>query len=116
MKTAPLWKYLSEAQQLYVERGFEDAFGDPPVVPRRQVPIGLFSVDGRALSAARWDNLHGRPSRTTGPVRLRYDPSRDVFFLVDGHHRLTAAIESKRRSIGVVIVGAGYSDYWATPV
>lgn len=109
-----LWNYMSNEQRTYVCRGFEKDQDDDSIVLRR-VPIDSFLIDMRGLKIARSDVLRGDRSRTKGPVSLRYDPDKKVFFLTDGHHRLVQTIDKGRRTIDVEIVGAGYSDYWATP-
>lgn len=112
---APLWRYLNDEERRYVLRGFETDQDDPPVILRRRVPIDAFAVNEQSLERARYDSRRGAGSHTDAPVSLRYDPDYDIFFLVDGHHRLAEAIERGEDVIDVAIVGSGYSDYWATP-
>jgi hypothetical protein len=109
-----LWAYLTDAQQEYVRRGFEASQGDDAILLRR-VPIDAFAYSVRSLQQAQEDIRLGRPSQTRGPVSVRYDPDRDTFFLIDGYHRLAAALNRKKRTIDVTLVGSGYSDYWITP-
>jgi hypothetical protein len=81
----------------------------------RGVPIDAFAYSIRSVDAAQRDISHGATSKTRGPISLRYDPDKDVFFVIDGHHRLAKAMNQNKRAIDVKIVGSGYSDYWATP-
>lgn len=86
-----------------------------PPVQLSNVPINSFAYDRRSLLRAHGDVQWGRPSKTHGPLNLRYDPEKDTFFLIDGYHRLAQAIGAKQPTVDVRIVGSGYSNYWATP-
>src|SRR5271166_30990 len=110
-----LWAHLTKSQQEYVRRGFEESQGDEAIA-LRDVPIDAFAYSIRSLTRAQADVSRGKASKTSGPISVRYDPDKDVFFLVDGHHRLAEALSRKKRTINVKLVGSGYSDYWTTPV
>ena len=98
----------------YVRRGFEENQGDEAIV-LRNVPIDSFAYSIRSLTQAQADIARGETSKTRGPVSVRYDPDKNTFFLVDGHHRLAEALSRRKRTINVKIVGSGYSDYYTTP-
>ena len=107
-----LWSRLDEEQERYVLGGFDES--DEPIVLRR-VPLDDFMVSDSSLAGAINNVRRGNVSKTRGPISISYDPDKNTFFVIDGHHRLAQAMLGKKKTIDVKIVRSGYSDYWATP-
>lgn len=107
-----LWSRLDEEQEHRVLRGFDES--DEPIVLRR-VPLDDFAVSGGSLAGAMNNARRGNVSKTRGPISISYDPDKNTFFVIDGHHRLAQAKLEKKKTIDVKIVRSGYSDYWVTP-
>lgn len=107
-----LWSYLGEEEKRRVLRGFDES--DEPIVLRR-VPLDAFMYFQQGVDEAAENVARGATSRTRGPISLSYDPDKNTFFVIDGHHRLAQAMLAKKKTIDVKIVRSGYSDYWATP-
>ena len=72
-------------------------------------------ISQSSLEKARRDVFMGRGSHSKGPIELhRLEDGRLI--VRDGYHRLAEAIERGNRSIRVILISEGYTDYWATPM
>jgi len=107
-----LWHYLDDEQTRYVLREFDES--DEPIVIRH-VPLEDFMYSAASLAGATNNVRRGDVSKTPGPISLSYDPDKNTFFVIDGHHRLAEVKLAKKKTIDVKIVRSGYSDYYATP-
>jgi hypothetical protein len=111
-KRDALWTRLDEEQERRVLRGFEN---DEPPITLRRVPTDDFMWSAGSLTQATSNVRRGDVSRTRGPISISYDPDKNTFFVIDGHHHLAEALLAKKKTIDVKIVRSGYSDYYATP-
>lgn len=108
-----LWKLLTKDEKQYVQRGFEAGEEESSLLVSK-VPLAYICFNARSIEGAQENILHGEPSKTKGPIHLRYDPEKDSFFIIDGHHRFANAVRKKQKTIDVRIMGSGYNDYYRT--
>jgi hypothetical protein len=71
-------------------------------------------ASAKSVGKAQLSNLAGRRSKTKGPLHVwQLEDGRHL--LVDGHHRFAEGIRQGQTNFKAVVVGNGYTDYYATP-
>lgn len=77
-----------------------------------QIPISDLLIFRKSLIQAFSDFKDGRESRTDRPIEV-WQTEDGKYQLIDGYHRIVAALIHGQKIIKAEIVGKGYSDYWS---